>query len=208
MIHSFTNKKNRNYRYYVCQTAHKQGKQACPTKNIAAAEIEKFVFERIKEIGKSPDLINASITKVHKEFQKKHELLSIQVGRLRKEIDGMDAETARLKEKLPNAEDEKKNEIKKRIAEIDIAVSEKRKMLVERNADLDEVEKKSVCEKDVKEALAVFDPVWDALHPHEQTRVASLLMEKVVYDPSNSEISITFNPLGMKNLLLELKEKV
>jgi site-specific DNA recombinase len=205
MIHSFTRRKNKSYRYYICQTAHKNGRHACPTKNLPAAEIEKFVFERIKEIGKSPELIEATIARVKRDFQKQMDLLNIEIARLQKEIGEMGSESERLKEELPKAEDEKRNGMKKQISEIRRAVSGKRRLLDEKNAALAEVERKSVCEEDVKESLAVFDPVWDVLYPQEQSRVAAMLIEKVVYDEPNDRISVTFHPDGMKNLAQELK---
>ncbi len=64
----------------------------------------------------------------------------MQINRLKKEIKEMDAESERLKEKLPEAEDEKRNGIKKRIAEISAAVSEKQRFLDEKIADIAEVE--------------------------------------------------------------------
>jgi len=51
MNHTYTKRGRRLYRYYVCDTAQKQGYKSCPTKSITAHTIEGFVVERIKEIG-------------------------------------------------------------------------------------------------------------------------------------------------------------
>jgi len=42
MMHSYTSKGNRCYRYYVCYTAQKEGWHACPSKSLPAEEIERF----------------------------------------------------------------------------------------------------------------------------------------------------------------------
>jgi len=47
----------RNYRYYVCQNATKQGYDVCATRSIPAQEIEDFVVDRITSIGKDEGLI-------------------------------------------------------------------------------------------------------------------------------------------------------
>jgi site-specific DNA recombinase len=54
-------KKTRRYRYYVCCSAQKRGWATCPSKAIPAAEIERFVLERIQEIGKEPDLVRKAL---------------------------------------------------------------------------------------------------------------------------------------------------
>jgi len=208
MIHSYTKKKNKNYRYYVCETAHKNGKQACPTKNVPADEIESFVFERIKEIGSNPELIKGTVSKVKDEFRKRRELLETETKRLRREISGMTTEVKRLREQLTKAEGEKRNEIKRRIFKIDSAVVAKEKALDEKRAAISRIDKDSVCEKDVTEALSTFEPIWDVLYPEEKARIAALIIEKVIYDVPNGEIAVTFRPLGLKDMAKELKVKV
>ncbi|MBU2691993.1 MAG: recombinase family protein, partial [Candidatus Eisenbacteria bacterium] len=56
MYHTYTNKGDRRYRYYVCGQAQKNGRDSCPTKSIPAGEIERFVVEQIKGIGADPKL--------------------------------------------------------------------------------------------------------------------------------------------------------
>ncbi len=57
MTHSWTQKPGgRCYRYYVCVQAIKRGYGTCPTGSLPAAEIEKFVVERIRAIGHDPAL--------------------------------------------------------------------------------------------------------------------------------------------------------
>ena len=57
MTHSWTKKPDgRCYRYYVCVQAIKTGYDSCPTGALPAGEIEKFVIERIRTIGRDPSL--------------------------------------------------------------------------------------------------------------------------------------------------------
>jgi site-specific DNA recombinase len=64
-----------------------------------------------------------------------------------------------------------------------------------------------VSEDEIVQALASFDPVWDALTLREQSRLLHLLIERVDYDGRTSDISITFHAAGIKTLADELAEK-
>src|SRR5262249_49107986 len=54
------------------------------------------------------------------------------------------------------------------------------------------------------QALAIFNPLWEALAPREQARVIGLLVEGVHYDGAKGKVSITFHPTGIKTLADEL----
>jgi len=52
MIHTYTDRRPRRYRYYVCGTAIKNGVAACPTRSIPAGEIEQYVTkEALGQLG-------------------------------------------------------------------------------------------------------------------------------------------------------------
>src|SRR5947207_14767107 len=57
MSPSHTRKKGRLYRYYVSQTALKQGAADCPIGRVPAAEIEKIVVEQVRILLRSPEVI-------------------------------------------------------------------------------------------------------------------------------------------------------
>ena len=43
MVHTYTSKGSRRYRYYVCSSAQKRGRETCPSKSVPAEEIERFI---------------------------------------------------------------------------------------------------------------------------------------------------------------------
>ncbi len=53
-------------------------------------------------------------------------------------------------------------------------------------------------EEDLGQALALFDPVWEALLPRERIRILHLLLEKVDY--REGKLGLTFRPAGIRNL--------
>ena len=54
-------RKTQHYRYYVCGNAQKRGWSACHSKSIPAAEIERFVVERIADIAQNTSLLQAAL---------------------------------------------------------------------------------------------------------------------------------------------------
>jgi site-specific DNA recombinase len=60
MSPAHTRRKQKLYRYYVSQTALKQGADACPVKRIPAAEIEAVVVNQLRVLLRSPEIIVAT----------------------------------------------------------------------------------------------------------------------------------------------------
>ena len=56
------------------------------------------------------------------------------------------------------------------------------------------------------EALALFDPAWQAMSPREQARMAALLLDGVVYDGAKGKLTIRFAEGGLAALAKELTE--
>lgn len=46
-------KGTKKYRYYVCTSAQARGWDTCPSKSIPAAEIERFVVEQVRGMGRA-----------------------------------------------------------------------------------------------------------------------------------------------------------
>ena len=59
MMHTYTMRKSKRYRYYVCYNAQQQGWQNCETKSVSAQAIESAVLDSIRRIGTDPKLAEA-----------------------------------------------------------------------------------------------------------------------------------------------------
>lgn len=67
--HTYTSKGNRRYRYYVCGTAQQRGWSECPSPSVPAGEIERFVVEQIKFIGRDPTVIAETVQQVRQQTE-------------------------------------------------------------------------------------------------------------------------------------------
>jgi hypothetical protein len=64
------------------------------------------------------------------------------------------------------------------------------------------LEKPTLPESEVREALEQLDPIWDELFPAEQARIVQLLIERIDVDPVG--ISLQLRPEGLESLTSEL----
>ncbi len=65
-------------------------------------------------------------------------------------------------------------------------------------AELGAMEAATVDEEDLRQALGLFDPVWDALLPRERIRILHLLLEHVDY--RDGKLGLSFRLTGIKIL--------
>ena len=199
MTHTYTQRRGgRRYRYYVCLKAQKRGRATCPSKSLPAGEIERFVVEHIRGVGRDPRVVAETVRQVRGDIERALAELEAERQGLKREIATcerasrrlacpIDAKTGRCRhpEALADAR-ERIRTAERRMTELGEACLELQKQLVD--------------ESTVVSALAAFDPVWASLTPAEQSRLLHLLVERVVYDGAESTVSVTFRPSGIKHL--------
>ena len=69
MSHTYACKGNRRYRYYICGMAQQRGWSECPSPSVPACEIERFVVEQIKGIGRAPAVIAETVRQVRQQTE-------------------------------------------------------------------------------------------------------------------------------------------
>jgi site-specific DNA recombinase len=199
MNHTYSAKGNRQYRYYVCLRAQQRGWQECPTPSIPAGEIERFVVDQIKGIGRDPLVIQETLAQARRQAEDQIERHKAErrglVARLRRDH----AELGRLAAASPPGDP--------RLADAHDRIREAERRITEIDDELATLEGDLVDETEVIAALEDFDALWDCLTPREQARVIELLVERVAYDGRAGKIAITFRPTGIKTLAVELTER-
>ncbi len=199
MTHTYSQRGERRYRYYVCSRAQKQGWDTCPTKSLPAGEIEKFVVDRVRAIGTDATL-QAEVLKQAKAATKE------QADRLTSDRRSIESELRR------HATDVKRlvgltkraSTSTARLAELQELTTAAEQRLAEIRTHQVALERERLDEADLVTALASFDPIWDTLSPREQARVVHLLVERVAYDRAGETVSVTFRPGGIKVLAQEM----
>ena len=69
MAHTYTTKRQRRYRYYRCSGDQKRGSNTCPTGSIPTAEIERFVVDQIKCVGRDPLVIKDTLAQARSQAE-------------------------------------------------------------------------------------------------------------------------------------------
>jgi site-specific DNA recombinase len=177
-----TRQGTKRYRYYVCTAAQKRGWNSCPTKSIPAGEIERFVVEQIKSIGRDPELIAQTVRQVRGQTSERLAEFAREERRLERELAACHGELRQIAAEPTNGKNAG-------LAATRLADLQERIVAAERGL---------TDEADVARALAEFEPVWATLSLREQARLLRLLIERIDYDGAAGTISITFLPGGIK----------
>jgi site-specific DNA recombinase len=201
MSHTYTAKGNRRYRYYVCGTAQQRGWSECPSPSVPAGEIERFVVEQIKGIGREPAVVAETVRQVRQQTEVGIERLEQERSALQRQLRD---DHARLQAAAAMTDHVERVS---RLANVQECVRVAERRLTEIDNELIALRGELVEEAEVAKVLAEFDQMWETLVPREQARVLELLVERVEYDGERGSVSLTFHPCGIKSLTHELANR-
>jgi site-specific DNA recombinase len=202
MTHTHTLKRNTRYRYYVCTTAQKRGWETCPTKSVPASEIERFVIDRIRGIGRDPGVLIKTLEQCRNQNRESVVRLEAEQKALQRELKRHQSEVRQLvRETATHGHGTSPATVQLADLKERIRVTEQRVTAI--RDERVELSREQVDEREIAKALSLFDPVWDTLSPKEQARVIRLLVVQVRYDGEQGKISVTFRPTGIRFLAEE-----
>ena len=187
MVHSYTTKGNKRYRYYVCSEAQKRGWDRCPSKSVPAGEMEKYVIEQIRCVGRDPGLVAATLEEARRQAEEGIERLAAERSTVERELK---RDTAALRKTTDAA----------RLADLHDRIGTCERRFTKIREEIGSLRDGIVGEDEIRSALAQFDDLWAALAPKEQARVLQLLIERVEYDGIEGTVSVTFRPTGVRAL--------
>jgi len=195
MMHTYTSKGNRRYRYYVCYTAQKQGWHACPSKSVPAEQIERFVVEQIRAVGRDPAILAMTLEQARAEQQEFLNALETDVQVVDREIRRLESEIRRA------ARDAATNgHAVDRLADFQDRLRQAAQRRNELRGRITDAQRGVASKAEVDSALAEFDGLWQSLSPREQARMLRLLIQRVDYDGANGKIAVTFHANGIRTL--------
>jgi site-specific DNA recombinase len=161
---------------------------------VPAGELERFVVDQLRHVAQDPGLLADTVREVQRQSRRTVADLETERGALERDVA---RHTAALRKRLAASgtagNGAETDRLRDDIRKLEQQATEVRERIVALTRDV-------VDQREVENALALFDPVWDTLSPREQARVIQLLVERVDYDGSRNTIAITFRPNGIKTL--------
>ncbi len=191
MTHTYTAKGNRRYRYYVCIKAQQCGWKQCPSPSVSAPEIERFVVDQIRCIGRDPALVAATVAETRRQTDEAIQRLKRERAALERQRRDDAAEVGRLAGQGGDSG---------RFGELEARMAAAQGRLAEIPEELARLTAAAPAEAEVAAALAQFDAAWDALTPVEQSKVISQLVEQVDLNGATNQLAITFHSTGIEAL--------
>ena len=194
---SYTTRKGKMYRYYVCSTASKMGYDTCPVRTVAAGEIEQAVVGQLRAVFNTPEIIAQT-------YLQAKTLGTQEAERLRKEKTDQELALLQLRTRISDlvvsdrSDEDARNEIR-RLGN-DVAEAQTRLEMIA--SELQALEQHQITEEEVCQSLRALDPVWNELYPAEQRRVVQLLVEDVIVSTEGLDVRIRAG--GLHSLVTEL----
>ena len=197
MTPSHTSKGTKRYHYYVCSSSQKNGRSTCSTRSVPAGPIDQFIVDRIRGIGRDPELVRETIAAMQSQNDVKTESLAAERRVIEKDQRQAESEVRRLSSKFAA---DTTGLVLQRLAEVQTQMAVRQARLDQVLAQQADLARQHIPDATVALALAQFDEVWESLTPKEQARMVSLLVEGVDYDGTESTVSIRFHPAGIRSL--------
>ncbi len=192
-----TRNQTKRYRYYVCTAAQKRGWHTCQSKSVPAGEIERFVVEQIKGIGRDPQLVAETVRQAGGQTTARINELAAEQRRLERDLAN---EHRQLQQLIGFADTQTATLVATQRADLHERIVTAERRLTEIRDEDQRLQHDVIDEGEIARALAEFEPVWETLSPREQGRLLQLLIERVDYDGQHETISITFHAGGIKSL--------
>jgi site-specific DNA recombinase len=194
MTHTWTKKKSgsKAFRYYVCQRAIRESWTVCPTKSVAAGEIESFVVKRISALGTD----KALQMEVVKRMQAAREKLLMD---LRSDAKRLNRDAGRIQKAVHRAAGEKATAACFELLQEQSDANEL--ALAEVNEKLAQLNGQEIDPGEIAHALSLFHPVWQNLTTLERCDLIGSMVDRIEYDGEAGELEIIWNDSGFEALL-------
>jgi site-specific DNA recombinase len=196
MMHTYTARKSRRYRYYVCYGAQQKGWDSCETKSVSAQAIESAVLDSIRRLGTDPQLADAVATEALEQTEKRRGEIDQDVESLRRGLNQMNRRLAR------DAADTGVDTCARfdRLAVLQREIEEAEQRLKGLVGERDDIDHDPVNATELRRVLAEFDAIWSTMTTKEQEQLIHLLVDKVGYDGRTGKVTIQFSNTGAMEL--------
>jgi site-specific DNA recombinase len=198
MIHTYVNKKDRLYRYYVCVKAHQRGWAQCETRSVSAQALEDAVVEQLRGVGRNSTVLREVVRQIDMHRRKESTEVETEKSTIEGELKRIGQDMKRTVSAAGTASSA--DVATRRLAELQDRVSHLTARLAEIRQQLTAMEADGVDVQDVESALGDFGHLWEQLSTWEKERFIGALVEQVRYDGKTGTVTLGFRSRGIKDL--------
>jgi site-specific DNA recombinase len=201
MVPTFTKRRGKVYRYYLCLHASKNGHATCPVRSLPGGEIERTVIDQVRAVLRAPEFL----AQTHREARAQAEE---RLAELAQSTAAAEAALRSLREEVAQAAlggDGHPEPVSTQLADLQTQIQTQEQALSEAGEEMRCLREDSFSERDVVDALGALDPIWEHLFPDEQARIVQLLVKQVDVYPDRAEVRIRAE--GLTSLVAELREE-
>jgi site-specific DNA recombinase len=189
MVPSYCAKGGRRYGYYTCRKLKDHGASACPGSRVAQGTVEAAVLERLREIGRDPAILEATVSAARAEADRQ---------RAERQADAQRAgtEATRLAAEIDDvvARGGDGPEVRRRLNILRDAHDAATGRATNAKEALTALRTQTIEPDDVRGAIESFGPAWDELFPKERSRLVRLVVGRVSADGRTGAVEITLQP--------------
>jgi len=199
---TFTKRRGKFYRYYLCVNASKNGYDSCPVRTVPAADIEQAVVGQLRAIFGSPEMVAATVRSARQQAEERIEQLA-------RERETAEVKLAELKQEALRLVAARESEdaptfISSQLRTLNAQIEEREQALERITCDQETLGGSRITEQEVIKGLTSLDSVWEELYPGEQERIVQLLVSRVDVGIDGLELQLRVD--GMESLVLELRD--
>ncbi len=202
MSHHFATRGNKRYRYYVCIRAQKHGWSECPAPSLPAKQLEDFVVDQIKTLGRDPGVLEDSLRATQAHLQDDVDDLKRQRSQIEATIKNLGRQVGEIASRAGFDE-----EATRQLGRLQDEIRERQQEAAEVNEQITKVQRRMLDPDELAGAVEAFDPLWETMPPSYRAKLIHLLIEQIEYDGESESISLTFHPTGIRTLTEQQREE-
>jgi site-specific DNA recombinase len=192
--HSFGRGKGK-YLYYKCTAVMHRGKTACPVKSVKAEYIERIILNRIRFLGKTPEVIQGVIAKSQEQTavhlpEIKSALRNLAIEKRKNQED-----EAQLLKAMKASGSETSPLVTRELERLESLQKDLETQTTLKESELERAKGQAVNPQEVLRALRKFTAVFPSLPPLERDRLIHALVYRIIYDGRKNKISLRLYPL-------------
>ena len=186
-------KTGETYRYYRCVSKIRNGKEACPSRQLPATEIENFVIEQIQRAAREGELVRA-ITKAadqirqhFNEAKRTGEALPAHIAQLSLQLKTLTRAIPHGSQNLMGSQD-----LMGTLDNTADQLQQAQRQLSEKQRQLAVFENAQAHLSWIGQALKTFQSCWPSLTASNKHRLVQALIERVSVDEPSAQVTIQF----------------